>query len=110
MFNSAVFTELSVPPVIFFIHAELIHTCVKDVESFFSLAAADDLADSRNEKVACRNCLAVIVHAHIEGFDVLWIVCDEYRLFEYLFCEVSFVFCLKVAAPVRIKVKLLVCL
>ena len=99
MFHAAVFAEIHVPPVIFLGHSRLFYSCLQHVVAFFSLASADDLTYARNEQVACRNCLVVIVQTHVECLDLLRIVSNEYRLFIYLLSDVSLVLCLQVDAP-----------
>ena len=108
VFYAAVFTELAVPPVAVFVHSELVHAGVEDVEALFSLASADYLAYAWHEKVACGDCLAVVVKTHVEGFYVFRVVGHEHRLLEDFFGEVALVFCLQVASPVRVEVEFMV--
>jgi hypothetical protein len=50
------------------------HARVEAVEALLALAAADDLADAGREHVHRGDGAAVVVHAHVEGLDLLGVV------------------------------------
>ena len=94
-----IFTKIHVELVVFFFQSQFIHSCFQLIVVILSLASSDDLTDSRYQTVYCRNGLAIVVQLHVECFDLLRIICYEYRTFEDFFCQVSFVLCLKVCSP-----------
>ena len=96
---AAVFTQIQVPPVVFAFQTQCIHTSFQNIQSFFSLAAADDFAYAGNQQVHRSYCFLVIVQTHVECFDFYRVVCNEYGFFEDLFCQISFMFCLQVDTP-----------
>src|SRR5438552_7494236 len=72
--GAAELTQLEVPPVgvlVQLLSADLVH---QYVVALLPLAAADDLADPRRQHVHGANRLSIVVRAHIERFDLLWIV------------------------------------
>ena len=89
MLYTAVSTKINVPVVKLSIHANLIHSSFEDIEPLFSLTSADNFTNSRHEKVASRNSLAVVVESHIECLDFLRIIDYEDRLLEYFLSEIS---------------------
>ena len=100
MLGAAVDAEITIPPVVFLLETELFHTAVEEVETLFSLTAADEFADAGDQKVHRRDGLAVVIHAHIERLDVLRVVGEEDGALEMLLGEVSLVLGLEVASPV----------
>src|SRR5712671_1156926 len=70
MRHGTVATEIPVPGVVLLVDALKGHARVQNIEAFFALAAADDLADAWRQHIHGRNGLAVVVHPHVEGFDV----------------------------------------
>ena len=99
MLAAAVTAKIEIPRIILFVKSEFVESAKKIIKSFFSLASADYLAYSGNEKVSRGNGLAVVVQSHIKRLYILRIVRYENRLFVNRFGEVSFVFRLQVAAP-----------
>ena len=100
MLYAAVSAQIEIPPVIFLFESELLHACGQKVESLLSLRTADDLAYTGNEHIDRGYRLSVVIETHIERLDLLRVIGDEDRLFEYLFGKESFVFGLKVCAPI----------
>ena len=92
--------EIKIPPVILFFEAEFLDSCKKSVVTLFSLASADDFADTGNKEIHRSDGLVVLVHTHVESLDLFRIIDDENRFFDEFFGEVSLVFGLKIAAPV----------
>ena len=99
MLCASVATEIEIPAVVLLLESKLVHTFEQNVESFFTLASADDLSDTGNEKVHCGNGLSVVVQSHIEGLYFLRIIYNEYRLLEYFLGEISLMLGLEVASP-----------
>jgi hypothetical protein len=64
------------------------HARIQHLEPLLALAAADDLADPRRQHIHCRARSAVIVHPHVEGFDVLRAVHHDDRLLRVLFSQI----------------------
>ena len=63
------------------------------------MGAADDLADAGREHIHGGNGVAVIVHAHVEGLDVLRIIHHHHRPANVFLGEPAFVFALQIHAP-----------
>ena len=79
--------------------SEFIHTGFQFLVVVLSLASSDDLSDSRNKAVHSCNGLAVVIQFHVECFDLLRIICNEYRFLKDLLCQIALMLCLKVASP-----------
>ena len=107
MLGGAVLAQLQIPPVILGVHAQLLDARLEHIVSLLALGAAAQLAHGRHQQVGRGNGLAVLVHAHVEGLDVLGPVGDEYGLAEVLLGQIALVLGLKVAAPVDRILKLL---
>ena len=106
----AVAAQVAVPPVILGVHAQLLDAALQQLQALLTLAAADDLADAGDQAVRGGHGLAVIVHPHVEGLDLLGIVGDEHGLLVHLLGEVALMLGLQVAAPVDLVVELVVVL
>ena len=104
----AVAPQVAVPPVVLGVHAQLLDTVLQQLQALLTLGAADELADAGHQAVGGSNGLAVVVLAHIEGLDLLGVVGDEHRALVHLLGEVALVLGLQIAAPVDLKVKLVV--
>ena len=65
------------------------------------MGAADDLADAGREHIHGGNGVAVVVHAHVEGLDVLRIIHHHHRSTDVFLGEPAFVFALQIHAPVH---------
>ncbi len=72
------------------------------LDPLLALAAADNLADPRRQHVHRRDRPAVVVEAHVEGFDVLRVAHHDDRLFRVLFGQIPLVLRLQVDAPLTI--------
>ena len=94
-----ILSEVKVEAVVFLVKTHLFDLAEKFLIIVFTLAAADDLADARNETVHSSNSLAILVELHVECFDLLRVIGNEYRTFEDLLCQITLVLSLKVAAP-----------
>src|SRR6516165_1178043 len=87
--DRAVATQITIPSVVRLLDAALRHPSVQHVEPLFALAAANDLADTRSEHVHCCDRSAVVVHSHIEGFNILWVVHYDHGPLDVLLSEVA---------------------
>ncbi len=106
----SVFSQIKVESIILFLQSQLSHAVQKLVIVVLSLASADDLADSGYKAVNSCHCSAVIILLHIESFDLLRIICDKYRTFVHLLCQIPLMLCLKVASPGNFVLKFIVVL
>ena len=61
------------------------------LDAVLALAAADDLADARQQHVHRGHRLAVVVQAHVERLDLLRVVHQDHRLARVLLREVALV-------------------
>ena len=84
----------------------LAHAVLQYLQPFLPLRSADDLADPREQDVHRAHGLAVLVHFHVECFDVLRIIRQDHRPFEVVHQEVL-VLLLQVRAPVHRELELL---
>ena len=66
MSGRAIFAQIQVKSILFFLHSQLPHPGQKLVVIVFPLAAADNLTDSRHQTVYCSHSLSVIILFHIE--------------------------------------------
>ena len=101
MGNTAVASELVVPPVRCALHSSSLKLRLEDIEALFSLASADDFSQSRNEEVGRSDGLPVIAEAHVEGFLVGGVVRNEHWALDVLFSEEAFVLGLHGFPPFR---------
>ena len=63
------------------------HIVLQHVQSFFTLAAADDLADAWHEQIYGRYGLATIVRPHVKRFHFLGEIKNRDRTFEMFLGE-----------------------
>src|SRR5699024_6136317 len=110
MAGGTIFAQIQIELVIFGSKSQLVHTGFQFAVIVFSLASADDLSDSRNQAVHGSDRLIVVVLLHIEGFDLLRIVSDEYRFLENLLGEIALMLCLKITAPEHLVVEFVIVL
>ena len=94
-----IFPKIHIKSVIFFLQSQLLHAGSQLIIIIFPLASSDDLPDSRNKTVYCCNRFIVIIHLHIESFDILRIVRYKYRTLVNFLCQITFMFCLKICSP-----------
>src|SRR5581483_1496598 len=99
MGNGAVFSELEIPPVVFRLKTKVDDFFLEALEALFALASADDFANFWNENIHRSNGLAVVVIAHVEGFDLCGVVSEDDGLFAMFFCEKPLVFRLQIDPP-----------
>ena len=110
MSRGTVFSEIHIIAVILLAHAQLTDPCRQLVKIILSLASADDLADARYEAVHCRYGLSILIHLHIEGFDLIRIVRHEHRALVNLLRQITLMLGLQVTAPRYLVFKLIVVL
>ena len=108
MSGGTVFTKIQIEFIILSVKTKLFHAGYQLIVIVLTLAAADDLSDARNETVHGSDRLVVLVHLHVERLDLLRIVGNEYRTFKFLFCQVTLMFGLQIAAPAYLIFKLIV--
>ena len=99
MAGRTVFTKIHVELIILCLHTQFFHTRCQLLIVVFSLASSDDLTDTRYQTVYCCHSLIVIIHLHIECFDILRIICYKYRTLKSLLCQITLMLCLKIHAP-----------
>jgi hypothetical protein len=61
MFCAAIFAQIQIPGVVFFFETQFTDTIKQNIVALLTLAAADDFADTWNQKVCCCNSLVVVV-------------------------------------------------
>src|SRR5205085_7949596 len=83
--------QVAVPAVVRSVDAKFGHTRVEHVEPLLPLTATDNLADSRRKDIHRRHGFTVTVNAHVEGFDLLWIVHHNNGLLRVLFRQIALV-------------------
>lgn len=108
MWDGSVASQVAVPRVGFFIHVEFVESFIEVVESFFALATADDFADTGDEDVHGGDGFIIVVHAHIEGFDIFGVIDDGDGSTDDFFGEATFVFGLEIHAPEDVEIEFLV--
>ena len=108
--DTAVAAKVEIELVTLFVEAEFVHALLEFFEVLFTLAAADDLTDAGNQAVHSCDGLAVVVQLHVEGLDLLGIVCDEDGALEFLLGEVALVLGLQITAPGYLIVEFIVVL
>ena len=97
--GSAVFAQIQIKIIILRIHTGLLHALQQKLHILLTLASANDLTDARNKAVHSGDGFAVFIQLHIECLDLLRIICYENRTFKNLFGQITFMFCLQIAAP-----------
>ena len=105
MGDGSVLAQLQIPPVVLGVEAEVDDLFFQEVEPLFALAAADDLADFWNKYVHRGDGFAIVVGAHVEGFDLRGIVGEDDRFFAVFFGKIALMLRLKIAAPFDGKLK-----
>ena len=68
------------------------------------MRTTDKFSNSRNKTVDCGYCLSIVILTHVECLDILWIVRQEYRTVDNLFCQITFMFCHQIHAPFNVAV------
>ena len=86
---------------------QLLDACHELVVALLTLRSADNLTDIREKHVHCTHGLAVVVELHVEGLDLLWIICKDYRALEVLLHEIALVLALQVDTPLYRELKFL---
>ena len=92
-------SQIKVPPILLFIQLALLHPFLEDFKDLFSLAATNNLADLRHERVEGSYGFPVGVQLHVEGLDFLRIVVKENGSVVDFLSEVLFVLSGQVHAP-----------
>ena len=110
MAGGSIFSKVCVEAVFFNFHSQFLHTSQQLVVVIFSLAAADNLPDSRNQTIHCCYCLVILIHLHIKGLNLFWIICNKYRSFIDFLCKISLMLCLKICSPGNLIFKIVIVL
>jgi len=76
--------------------------------ALLALAAADHLADPRRQYVHRCDGAAIVVDAHVERFDGLWVVHRDDRLLRVFLGQIALVLRLQIDAPVDRELEFLV--
>src|SRR4029077_21082230 len=87
VWHSSIATQIKVPFVIGGIHVVTPHVVLQQFQSFFTLAAADDLADAWHQQIYGGYGPAIIVRTHVKRFDFLWEIKNRDRTFEMFLGE-----------------------
>ena len=100
MGNGTEAASVKIPPHVLHRNAEFLYACIKFVIVGFTLGAADDFADFREEYVHRAHCLSVGVLLHVEGLDLFGIVSENNRAFEMFLDEEAFMLALEIGSPI----------
>ena len=92
-------TRVDIPAIAFQVEAMGLHRRDQAVQTFFALAAADDLADAGHEHVHRGDGLPIVVLAHVEGLGGFRVIVHGHRALEVLLGEVTLMLGLQVLAP-----------
>ena len=103
-----IFTKIKIEVIILFLKSQLVHTFLKFLNVILSLASTDDLTDSRHQTVHSCNSLVILIHLHVECFDLLRIVCYKYRFLKDFFCQITLMLCLQIASPEYFVIKFII--
>ena len=106
----AVAAQIQVELIIFLIQSQLFHTLLQNLQIVFTLAAANDLADTGYQAVHSSHSLAILVQLHVECLDLLRIIGYEYRSLEFLLGQVSLMLGLQIASPEYLVIEFVVVL
>src|SRR5436190_11039430 len=87
VWHSSITTQIEVPFVIGGIHVVTPHVVLEHFQSFFTLAAADDLANAWHQQIYGRYRSAIIVRTHVKRFNFLWEIKNRDRTFEMFLGE-----------------------
>jgi len=85
MWTTTPAADIQVPVKTCRIDPVLAHASLQHLETFFALAATDNLADPWHQQIHSSNGLAVIIQAHVKSLDLLWVVGHKNRPGEHLF-------------------------
>src|SRR5260370_19019930 len=99
MRDRSIAAQVEIPPVGIGIETLFLHAALQYIKPFLALAAADDLAYPRHKNIHRADRFAVVVDAHVKGFNRARIIVEDDRLFEGLLGQIAFVFRLKILAP-----------
>ena len=91
--------QIQIELIIFLIQSQLFHTLLQDLQIVFTLAAANDLADTGYQAVHSSHSLAILVQLHVECLNLLRIIGYEYRSLKFLLGQVSLMLGLQIASP-----------
>ena len=106
----AVAAQIQIELIIFLIQSQLFHTLLQDLQIVFTLAAANDLADTGYQAVHSSHSLAILVQLHVECLNLLRIIGYEYRSLKFLLGQVSLMLGLQIASPEYLVIELIVVL
>ena len=105
---SAVSSGIEIPVDAFLINSHLIHSLNENIEIFFSLASAHELAGLGNKKVYCSNGLVVGVNLHVVCLDILRPVGYENRSVE-IFYDIFLMLFSDILTVIGLKLPLNIC-
>ncbi len=97
--------SLQIPLVVINREPKFAKAAFEYVQSLLSLTTTDDLTDSRHQHIHRRHGLLIVIHSHVEGFDLLRIVRENDRPLDVLLRQISFMLALQVRPPVDGKLK-----
>jgi hypothetical protein len=99
MRNSAVLSQLQVPPIVLFRKLQFIDSCLQYFKPLLPLGTANDFSYFWSQDVKGCDCFAISVLTHIEGLDVFGIVVEYNRLVEDMITQITFVLRCQVNSP-----------
>src|SRR5690606_9774861 len=99
MWYGTEFSGVHIPPKLMLIHVHILHFRFQDIQPFFPLRTTDDLTNARKQDIHSRNGFIIIVQAHIESLDLLWIIEKNHRAFKMFFHQEALMLALQVNSP-----------
>ncbi len=99
MGNTAEVAKVEIPPVGLRVEPDLVDPCGEFVQIVFSLAAADDLTEARNQKVHRPDGASLLVLLHVKRFDLSRIVGNKEWASHHLLGEILLMLALQIRAP-----------
>ena len=102
--NAAVVPKIAVPFHVLWVDVEILHLCLKHVNTFLTLRSANKLADLWDQHVHGRHrlpwyTLFVVVEPHVERLDLGWVVVHDDWTFKHFLCKVPFVLGTQINTP-----------
>ena len=93
-------TSIQIPPHILHRNTHFIDTVHQLIIIRFTFGTADDFTDFREQYIHGTNRFTVFILLHIESFDLFRIVCQDYRTFEMVLNQESFMFRSQIDTPI----------
>ena len=75
------------------------HARFEDIEAFFTLGPAYDLANTGKQDIHGPYGIVILIHAHVKGFNLLWIVGQDHRFLKMLLYQIPLMFRLQICPP-----------